>query len=459
MPSSSRPRVSLHSVLTAVSSKPVGSGITHPLSALDHAMALHTVHLIFYYHHNLFGSFDLDPSRESLSRVLSLYPMITGRFTRDTHGNWEIKCNDAGVRVIKATVDTTLHQWLQSADGSQEMHLTAWDDMPHDFQTWSPFRIQWEWEDLQINEFEGGGVAIGVSCSHMVGDLTWAFSFFNSWTRFHRHLPLPPLSHPTPTSNSNSNSKQPPYFAAATSSASPNKMPIMGTATFKFSTSSISDTLRQLHPNATPFDFLSALFWTRLCRYSSSNNITHSLSICIDSRKLFNSPLPTSPANAFHFSLLSVDVRDMESSQVGDIAALVHNHLEAIKEDQILSTLDWLESQRQLGGGKYREPSQMYGPYLTCVCLDGNGRERELESSLIYGAMFEEGEKAVHVSCHVGNVEGEGLLIVMPSPEGGLARTVTLTLPQNQLALLCQDEAILNLQPTMLLTPTLHVSQ
>ncbi|KAI8555944.1 hypothetical protein RHMOL_Rhmol05G0215000 [Rhododendron molle] len=71
--------------------------------------------------------------------------------------------------------------------------------------------------------------------------------------------------------------------------------------------------------------------------------------------------------------------------------------------------------------------------------------------SLMYEAMFGKDEKPVHVSYHVGNVEGEGLITVMPSPEGGLGRTVTVTLPVDQIAKLCEDEAVLDLDPTMLM--------
>lgn len=108
-------------------------------------MSQHTLHIIFYYkdeENKLFGSFDLEPLRESLSEALTMYPTMTGRLARGQDGNWEVRCNDAGVRVVKATVDTTLHQWLTSAPGSQEAHLVTWDDMPDDPSTWSPFRIQ-----------------------------------------------------------------------------------------------------------------------------------------------------------------------------------------------------------------------------------------------------------------------------------------------------------------------------
>jgi hypothetical protein len=135
-------RVSVHSMLTAVSSQPVGSGKTHPLSVLDHAMGLHTVHVVFYYKKNPFGIFDVDPLRIALSEVRCLYPPVTGRLTRGESGNWLLKCNDAGVRVLRAKVEATMDEWLRSADSSEEKDLTFWEEIPEEPSTWSPFRIQ-----------------------------------------------------------------------------------------------------------------------------------------------------------------------------------------------------------------------------------------------------------------------------------------------------------------------------
>lgn len=137
-----RSRVNVHSILTSVSSRPFGSVKTYPITQLGHAMGRHTVHVIFYYEKSPFGSFDMDPMRESLSEVLSLYPLVTGRLNRDEAGNWEVKRNDAGVRILRARVDVTLNEWLRSADGLEERDLSVWEDMPESPSTWSPFRVQ-----------------------------------------------------------------------------------------------------------------------------------------------------------------------------------------------------------------------------------------------------------------------------------------------------------------------------
>ncbi|KAM1749810.1 hypothetical protein ACFX12_010622 [Malus domestica] len=53
---------------------------------------------------------------------------------------------------------------------------------------------------------------------------------------------------------------------------------------------------------------------------------------------------------------------------------------------------------------------------------------------LMDGVMFEKQKKLVYMSNHVENMEGEGLMMVMPAPEGGLARMVMVTLSEEELA-------------------------
>ncbi|KAI9187370.1 hypothetical protein LWI28_027314 [Acer negundo] len=451
-------RVNLHSILTAVSNKPVGSVKNHPLTGVDQAMGRHTLHMVFYYEKTSFGSFGIDPVRESLSETLSLYPPVTGRLTRVESGKWEVKCNDAGVRVLRTKVGVTIDEWLRSADGSEERDLMVWEDMPDSptrVTTWSPFRVQ-------INDFEGGGVAIGMSCNHMNADPTCLTLLLKSWTEVHRHqpiayppsflLPAAPLgSGPVPVNCTKSTS----YLADKSQQAVAAQAPSvkMASATFKFSDSIIKQCLSEIRdkcPDATPFDFLAALFWTRVVSLKKPrHDHTHTLSICVDFRRLLQEPLPYGYfGNALHFSLLSVNGEEMECGGLGHAAELVHRHVSGLKDEEFWSAIHSLESRKNEGGGKYAPPCIMYGPELTCVSMEHMIVGHQ---SMIYSTIFDN-VKPVHVSCHVGNVEGEGLILVMPSAEEGLARTVMVTLPEEEMDNLCKDQAILCLEPKLLLT-------
>ncbi|KAL3573659.1 hypothetical protein D5086_024272 [Populus alba] len=435
-------------MLTAVSSNPVGSGKTHPLSVLDHAMGLHTVHVVFYYRKNPFGIFDVDPLRIALSEVLCLYPQATGRLTRGESGNWLVKCNDAGVRVLRAKVEATMDEWLRSADGSEEKDLTFWEEIPEEPSTWSPFRIQ-------VNEFEGGGVAFGLSCTHMNADPTSITILFKSWIESHRQEPIehPPLFKSTTLHHQqapNTSTKPDNYYATKGNAETPSVK--MVTATFKFSDSAIKkwlDEVRDQCAKATPFDLLAALFWTRVAHLKApKNDNKHSLSICLDFRRLVQPPIPLGYfGNALHFSLLTLDEEEMDYGKLGHVVELVHRHVSDVGEEEVWSVVDWFESQKE-EGGKYAQPFRMYGPELTCVSMEHMILGHK---SLMFSASFKSDEKPVHVACHVGNVRGEGLIVVLPSVEEGLARTVMVTLPEEEMPKLCEDQAIQCLQPTLLI--------
>ncbi|KAH7846040.1 hypothetical protein Vadar_009063 [Vaccinium darrowii] len=465
--------VKVHSKLTVVSSRPTGPGKTHPLSKLDHAMALHTIHIVFYYPTNPFLEADLATLRVSLSELLCSYPPVTGRLTRRPAkdgqsggggGNnsssccWMVKCNDAGVRMLRAKVGTTLDEWLRFASGSDERDLTVWEDMPDDPSIWSPFCIQ-------INDFEGGGLAIGLSCSHMHADQTSATLLVKSWTELQRGEPIsqpPVFRRPTPDSTpSPENHTMLSQFYANKSKARASSRK-MESATFRFSDSKMKQCLSKIRvkcPNATPFDALLALFWTRVVKLNPrvEQNHTHNLSVCIDSRKLIHPPLPIGYfGNALHFSRLSLDSEKLASFGLEHAVEIVHNHLARIKEAESCSVLDCFEWEKGEEVEAYEQPFMMYGPELTCISLEhmiipGGPKGSTASESLIYEAMFRKDEKPVHVSYHVGNVEGEGLITIMPSLEGGLGRTVTVTLPEDQIAKLRDDQALLDMYPTMLM--------
>jgi hypothetical protein len=306
-------------------------------------------------------------------------------------------------------------------------------------------------------------VAIGLSCSHMHADTTSATLLFKSWTENHRKKPIEHLPFFNPPEalrgrpNPNIHTKSLKYHATKSKASV-----TTSTATFKFSNSVIQQCLTEVHedcPNATPFDLLAALFWTRVERLKGpKNDSEHSLSICVDFRRQLQTPvLPFGYfGNALHFSVLSLKGGEIGLATLGQVVKSVHRHLSGIEEEEFWRTIDWFESQKG-EGGKFAQPFRMYGPELTCISLEHMAvpvgvAGSPTTSSLIYASMFDKDNKPVHVSYNVGNVEGEGLIVVMPSSEEGLSRTVMVTLPDKELAELLEDQAIMRLEPTMLLS-------
>ncbi|XP_073135023.1 stemmadenine O-acetyltransferase-like [Henckelia pumila] len=423
-------RVKVTSLLSVVSSKPIEPGKVHKFSKLDQEMGLRKVQVIFYYESNPFihgpMSDQLDNLRVSLSQLLNEYPVVTGRLTRDPeYGGWQIKCNDAGVRMVRARVGTTLNEWLRSADAEEEQDLMAWEDMPQDPSFWSPFRIQ-------ITNFECGGMAIALRCHHMHADITSATLLIKSWTDVNRGQPLlhppvfqlsaPPAAHGIPPPGT-----VPKYHRK------------MATLTMKFSSKSVEKCMslaRNECPDADPFDALVALLWSRITRWleptSFDGRKQRSLSLCVDLRNRGPKSVPLGYfGNAMRFSSVSVDVEDLTSRGIGKVANSIHSR---VKGDDELP-YGMCDSDHELG----------------CINME-HMLDVDNGQSLTYAARFDQGKEPVHVSYSVGNEEGKGLIIVMPAREPGLGRTVSVTLPEEQIANLPTDHEILDLEPTMIVS-------
>lgn len=299
-----------------------------------------------------------------------------------------------------------------------------------------------------MNDFVGGGVAIGVSCTHMHADPACATLFMKSWSDLYRRtcIAYPPFFHPPALcarANPNTNTNSVKNYEAKSRLEPPPTTMKMSTATFRFSDASIKKCLAEIQtkcPDATPFDMLSGLFWSSINKARAPTNTpVCKLSLCFDFRKKMHAPLPRGFfGNALHFTSVSTDPSNKEQSGWEHMTQIIHDHLSSVDEEEYWSVIDWLESKKG-ENGKCAPPFQMYGPELTCA---------NLEHVSAFEAVLE-GMMPIHVSYHIGNAEGEGLILVLPAPEHGLARTVMVTLPEDQTDTLCKDPAILHLEPSM----------
>ncbi|CAL9089145.1 unnamed protein product [Musa textilis] len=153
--------------------------------------------------------------KESLGAVLSSHPVMAGRLRRDDEGRgcWEIKLNDCGVRLVQATAEVTLSEFLCSEDRDErEANLAYWEDVNADNPNHSPLFF------IQVTQFQGDGYSIGISCSLLLADPFVLARFLKSWTQTHTtmfahgQLTKPPIhlcyfhasGHPPCHSNSNS---------------------------------------------------------------------------------------------------------------------------------------------------------------------------------------------------------------------------------------------------------------
>lgn len=106
--------ITVHSRLTVVPSKPTPSGKVHKLSLLDHMMQKHFLRAVYYYDASSVEERPklLESLKESLCKALSTYPLFAGRLQKREDGFWEVKFNDAGVRIYEANCAFSMQDFM-----------------------------------------------------------------------------------------------------------------------------------------------------------------------------------------------------------------------------------------------------------------------------------------------------------------------------------------------------------
>ncbi|KAL6911695.1 hypothetical protein ACP4OV_000500 [Aristida adscensionis] len=150
--------------------------------------------VVLYYRAGAGGAGGAAPSRgeegmlvkESLSEALADHPEMAGRLRRRADGSWEVKLNDTGVRLVTATAEGAVEDFLGAAGDDRarwEAALAPWTDVNAEDPDMCALCF------VQLTRFQGdGGYAIGVSCSLMLSDPLSLARFLLSWARTHAAL-------------------------------------------------------------------------------------------------------------------------------------------------------------------------------------------------------------------------------------------------------------------------------
>lgn len=148
------------------------------LSLFDQLAPPLYVHILFYYlldenHSRARNDKRYAQMEKSLSRVLSEYYPLAGRFLKD---ELLIDCADQGVEYFEAQVNGKLAEFLQ---GGPEIELLnkflPWDPPPSPYLVTSPLIA------VQINKFDCGGVVLGIRISHFIADASSMMTFLKEW--------------------------------------------------------------------------------------------------------------------------------------------------------------------------------------------------------------------------------------------------------------------------------------
>ncbi|GJM86322.1 hypothetical protein PR202_ga02172 [Eleusine coracana subsp. coracana] len=124
--------------------------------------------------------------KETLSEALAEHPEMAGRLRRRAGDGsaWEVKLNDTGIRLVLASADGSVDDFLNGEGRERrEAALAPWTDVDAEDPDMCALCF------LQLTRFQGdGGYALGVSCSLMLADPLSLARFLLSWARTHAEM-------------------------------------------------------------------------------------------------------------------------------------------------------------------------------------------------------------------------------------------------------------------------------
>ncbi|KAI8568959.1 hypothetical protein RHMOL_Rhmol02G0241400 [Rhododendron molle] len=436
---------------TVVSTKPVQPGKFHHLSALDRVMEPNWIRMVYYYKTppGRAAGAVTKKLRESISEMLNGFPMVTGRLLKKDEGQWMIKCNDAGVRLVEARAKGSVEGWLRRTDGEKELSLVHWEDMYHKPYFWSTFYVQ-------LTEFEEGGLAISLSCTHLLVDPPSAAMFIQAWAdiTLGGKMLTPPLFQPLPQpkpGNKNTNHQTYTALIDRYKKSIQNPIPHMAkqhaTVTFGFTDEMVQSCIAMAKtvgaPNdssLTPFEALAGLFWVCVSKIKGEGNGTlTNMSISVDMRETLGLD-----KGFFGNCLVYLEVPAWEclgdQNGLSEATFAIGEALKKMENKRILDLIEWLESDNF----ESYSISTISGRDLICAKLD---------NMVSNSTIFEDCYDPIRVSCYIEPVLGEGQVLILPSPpgEGGFSRVAMVTLPEDEVVKLCEDALLLQFNPTILM--------
>ncbi|XP_047317378.1 protein ECERIFERUM 26-like [Impatiens glandulifera] len=169
-----------------------GQDRTHEPTNMDLAMKLHYLRGVYYFNESAFEGVKVQNLKDPMFTWFNHFYTTCGRFRRDeSTGRPYIKCNDCGVRFIEAKCTKTLDEWflIKSNDASIEKLLVSNQVLGPQL-VFSPLIL------VQFTWFRCGGVSLGLSWAHVIGDAFAAIDCMNAWGRVTMSIPLTTLNEP-----------------------------------------------------------------------------------------------------------------------------------------------------------------------------------------------------------------------------------------------------------------------
>lgn len=277
----------------------------------------------------------------------------------------------------------------------------------------------------QFTCFNCGGLSLGLSWAHILGDAFSAFNFITKWSHTLAAQAPPKSLHFKYLSNftkpkflSNSISDYPisvkkatlvdKYWLAANDS-------YVATHTFHITFKQLhhlATTFTSTHTNTKYFEIISAMIWKCIAQIRGDYGPRV---VTISTTNVSNGVENEFPTNDVVLSRVETNLSPGESN-LSELVNLIAE--KKMNENHVLKKL----VEESEGVGDF----VVYGAKLTFV---------DLEEGDFYGVKIN-GKKAIMVNCDIRGVGDEGVVLVLPGPEdddGNNGRMITVSLPGKEL--------------------------
>ncbi|KAJ7533779.1 hypothetical protein O6H91_13G064400 [Diphasiastrum complanatum] len=338
---------------------------TYFLSNLDLLFALNPEYIrkVFYFRTkgaDGVSKLSIQSLKDSLSRVLSLYPILAGRLKKGESGRLKVDVNGEGIPFIEAKTNARLEDWqdLRLCDIQQE--LNPKDSFIRDICKAPPIRVQ-------VTTFSCGSIALGLSSLHILADGLSTIEFVKAWGEIHRGAEV---SNKPQFESMRLRARDPPQvsilsadeiFASCKPLVSlPSSAPVNSsigyrTTTFRISRRMIDKCIKDVETGAfscgppSSFEALSALFWravTRARGVEDSSFTTYVFPVSLRGR--LQPPLPKGYfGNAVILAQVTAAAKDIKSNDFSFAASLIHKRVQMVDSEFIQSAIDWMELRLQ----------------------------------------------------------------------------------------------------------------
>ncbi|KAH7859331.1 hypothetical protein Vadar_034791 [Vaccinium darrowii] len=396
-----------------------GEHVTHDPTNMDLAMKLHYLKTVYYFRSQAIDGLTTMDLKEAIFTWLNQFYPTCGRFRRAESGQAYIKCNDCGARFIEALCGKSLDEWMEMMVEEEEVsieRLLVPKQVIGPELHFSPLFL------LQLTKFRCGGISVGLSWAHVLGDAFSAADFMNAWSQAMRaqnpaqplkqvQTPTKPKTHPSPST----------LFEAPLSVkwVGPVGDNWMTPNDYKMEAFSFNLTAKQLNhlqskvsgqvgANPIPvFESICALIWKSVA-------------------KIRNGPEPKVVTICKNDSHGRREKGVLGNGQVISIVKAEFSVTEAKPEELVEMVVhravdEWSKIDEAMEKEKGLSDIIVYGANLTFV---------DLEGADVYGLEFN-GQKPIYVGYDVDGIGKEGVVLVIPGPKNA-TKVVTLIMPESE---------------------------